>query len=83
MTRDELLVYNVVCFLAAQHIEDPDLSPAAYAGAFATEPDTLREHTEEFVALAEAGEKYIERVESFDGPRAMLLTVHDGGEPDG
>lgn len=57
MTRDELLIHNVVVFLAEQFVEE-DIMPTVFAGAMIRDPDALSEFAERMAQMADRGTKY-------------------------
>lgn len=80
MTRDELLIYNVLAWLAHTLHEDPNLDIEAFAGA-ATDPSVLRDFTAQMTAQADSGQKPIE-IRTSDVKQTLVFTVIDGGNDD-
>lgn len=80
MTRDELLVLNVMSFLAEKYVEQ-GMEPAAFAAAsIEEEGELLKDFTQKMVAMSERGERYVEHIFTEEGIESSKIYKTDGSK---
>lgn len=75
MTRDELLVLNVVGFMAQQFVED-DVLPTEIAAVMVSGGKALTSVTERMVELADQGKSYVTLVVDDDATEPTVAKKH-------